>query len=235
MQKSKSKKMLIFLDLETTGTDDKDKICSIAALSDDMLLYSLINEGKKIPPLASAVHNITNDMIKNSPKLKDSKPYKFLQQNKNATLVSHNFDFDISMLVKSGFDFDGDFIDTLRVTRHLIDDLESYSLNFLRYELKLYKKEKEILKLYDQNQIIPHNAKSDVIVLKLLYNYLLEISSEEEMKELSKKPVLVKKFMFGKYKDRYIEEVADFDKGYINWLLNQDIDEDLRFTLESFI
>ena len=235
MQKGKSKKMLIFLDLETTGTNNDDKVCSIATLSENTLLYSLVNEGKKIPPSASAVHNITNEMIKNSPSLKNSKPYKFLEQNKDAILVSHNFDFDIFMLSKSGFEFNGDFIDTLRVTKHLIDDLESYSLNYLRYELKLYKNESEILKLYNQKEITPHNAKSDVIVLKLLYNYLLEISSYYNMIELSKKPVFIKKFVFGKYKDRYIEEIANIDIGYIRWLLNQNIDDDLRFTLEKYI
>ena len=53
--------MLIFLDLETTGLEANDKICSIAILNASSYKYELINEGKKIPPEATSNHNITNE------------------------------------------------------------------------------------------------------------------------------------------------------------------------------
>ena len=62
--------MLIFIDLETTGLESEDKIISIGlvAMEGDEIttLYNIVNEGKKIPPKASSIHHITNEMLKNS-------------------------------------------------------------------------------------------------------------------------------------------------------------------------
>ena len=71
--------MLIFLDLETTGVGANDKICSIALLSEEKHYYSLINEQKKIPAEASAVHHITNEDIKEAPAFTQSAVYDFLK------------------------------------------------------------------------------------------------------------------------------------------------------------
>ena len=68
--------MLIFLDTETTGLELEDKICSIAlVIVDDttkVTMYDLVNEGKKIPPKASSINHITNEMIKGKVKLLES-------------------------------------------------------------------------------------------------------------------------------------------------------------------
>ena len=45
--------MLVFLDIETTGLDSSDKVCSIAVVTENEEYYDLVNEGKKIPPMAS--------------------------------------------------------------------------------------------------------------------------------------------------------------------------------------
>ena len=83
--------MLIFLDLETTGLEVNDKICSIAALEADnqKYFYELINEGKKIPPQASSIHHLTNEMLKDKPKFKESEVYKFLHDNNHVENWNH--------------------------------------------------------------------------------------------------------------------------------------------------
>ena len=145
--------MLIFLDVETTGLEEIDKVCSVGiiAIEDEntTTIYELVNEGKKILPQASCINHITNEMLKGQLKFQDSKAYKFLvkNNNENTTLVGHNIKFDLSMLEKSGFSFKGEVIDTLRVTKHLAPECEQFSLQFLRYELKLYRKEKKNFRL----------------------------------------------------------------------------------------
>ena len=227
--------MLIFLDLETTGLEDIDRVCSIGLIAQNKdslhVEYELVNEGKKISPKASSINHITNEMLKDKPKLEDTKVYEFLQEyNKKSTiLVGHNIKFDLAMLRKSGFEFVGEVIDTLRVTKHLIPECEQFSLQFLRYELKLYKKEKTKLEA--------HNALGDVEVVKNLYEYLLDIGSKELFMELSLKKVLITKFEFGKYSGRYIEEISMCDRGYLKWMLNNitDLDEDLRYSIEFYM
>ncbi len=236
--------MLIFLDLETTGVESDDKICSIAILvvngEGRLYKYELINEGKKITPRASSIHHITNEMIQESPAFKESAVYDFLHKNNNKdnTMVAHNAKFDLEKLSSSGFIWQGEIIDTLRVTRHLIPECEFFSLQILRYELKLYKKEAQEISIYGiKDALNAHNALGDALVVKLLFEYLLEISSEEKMKELSFKNVLVQKFNFGKYKGKYIEEVVMNDRGYLEWLLRsaKDLDEDIKYSIEHYL
>jgi len=227
--------MLIFLDTETTGLDASDKICSIAVVYEEnrevKSIYELVNEGKKIPPLASSINHITNEMLKDKPKLHDTKAYKFLQTHNDTdtTIVGHNINFDLKMLESTGFEFYGKVIDTLRTTRHLIKECEFFSLQFLRYELKLYKQEKE--------PRVAHHALSDAMTAKSLYELLLELADESELVRLTDEKVLLEKFEFGKYNGRYIEEISMSDRGYLEWMLGNiiDLDEDLRYSIEYFL
>ncbi len=236
--------MLIFLDLETTGLEDSDKVCSIGIIAVDgeviISKYELVNEGKKIPPKASSIHHISNEMIKGKVKLIESDIYKFLKLHNQVEtiIVGHNIGFDMKKLLAIGFNFKGSLIDTLRVSKHLMPECEAYALQILRYDLKLYKDElKEASRCDIQGDIISHNALSDALIVKLLYEYLLEISSQEEMFVLSFKNVLLQKFAFGKYAGKYIEEVSMNDRGYLNWMLNSivDLDEDLRYSIDYYL
>ena len=236
--------MLIFIDLETTGVESNDKICSVALIIVDKetvsYKYELVNEGKKIPPQASSIHHITNEMIKEKPSFKDSDAYKFLQQNNNEknTLIAHNIKFNLQKLSSAGMIWKGDVIDTLRVTKHLIPECEFFSLQVLRYELKLYRGEdKEKDKLGIKDALSAHNALSDALIVKLLFNSLGELASVDKMKELSFKNVLLQKFDFGKYAGKYIEEIAMNDRGYLQWMLEgiTDLDEDLRYSINYYL
>ncbi|MCD6172956.1 MAG: 3'-5' exonuclease [Sulfurimonas sp.] len=235
--------MLIFLDTETTGLEITDKICSLGLIvvDGDFIIskYELVNEGKKISPKASSINHLTNEMIKDKPTLVDSEIFKFLQEHNSSetTIIGHNINFDMQKLLACGFAFKGSLIDTLRVTKHLIPECEAFGLQLLRYELKLYQDEiKESLACGIEGDVISHNALSDALIVRLLYNYLLEISSLAEMLDLSFKNVLLQKFEFGKYSGRYIEEIGMCDRGYLEWMLSlQDLDEDLRYSLNYYL
>ena len=227
--------MLIFLDLETTGLESTDKIVSIGLVVQDAKeikeYYEIVNEGKKIPPKASSIHHITNEDIKNKPTLKESETFKVLDSLNQAgvTLISHNINYDLKMLRSVGFEWFGEMIDTLRVSKHLMNDCEEFSLQFLRYELKLYKNESKGVKA--------HHALGDALVIKLLYEYLLELAQHKELEKLSFENVLIQKFEFGKYAGRYIEEVGMLDRGYLEWMLTNimDLDEDLRYSISYYL
>jgi len=232
--------MLIFLDLETTGLEAQDVICSIAILMQECFHYTLLNEGKKIPAEASSIHHITNEMIQDKSSFLESNIYTFLKKNntKENTLVAHNVAFDIEKLSSAGLVWKGDVIDTLRVTKHLIPECEVFSLQFLRYELQLYKKEQALKDKYGiKDALVAHNALSDACVCKLLFETLLEYASEEKMKELSFKNVLLEKFSFGKYKGKYMEEVCMNDPQYARWVLTtlSDIDEDTKYSIHYYL
>jgi len=223
--------MLVFLDFETTGLDELDKICSIAVKSDEEEIFELINDGKKVSTKASCVHNITNEMLKGQPEFKKSSSYKFLVKNNNENniLVVHNSNFIFEFLKKYNFVWKGDFIDTKRVSKHLIKELQSYDLPFLWFDLKLYRDEKKVLR--------QHNPLDDICMIEHLYHYHLENSSLAKMLELSSKNVLLQTFSFGKYNGSFIEEIAYQDSNYLRWLLSNssEIDDDLKYSLEFYL
>jgi len=232
--------MLIYLDIETTGVEQSDKICSVSILNASSYQYELVNEGKKIPSEASSIHHITNEDIKDKLAFSKTSIYKFLEKNNDVenTLVVYNMTFIIEKLSSHGLTWKGAVVDTLRVTKHLIPECEFFSLQFLRYELKLYRNEKSLQNEYGiKDAMVAHNALSDVLVTKLLYDMLEEESSLEVMQELSFKKVLVSKFSFGKYKGKYIEEICLNDNSYIQWLLKSatELDEDMKYSLTYYL
>jgi len=232
--------MLIFLDLETTGLESSDRLCSIALISEDGYIYELLNEGKKLSVEASSVHHITKEMLAGKATFKESKALKFLEAHNSCehTLVAHNIKFDLEKLSVSGFVWLGDTIDTLRVSKHLIPECEQFALQILRYELKLYRLEEARVQKYGiKDAMVAHNALSDAVVTELLFEELLEMASLEEMKALSYKNVLLEKLNFGKHKGHYVEEVCMNDRSYVEWLLNgvTELDEDIRYSLNYYL
>jgi DNA polymerase-3 subunit epsilon/exodeoxyribonuclease X len=143
----------------------------------------------------------------------------------STTLIAHNVKFDLQKLSAAGLEWKGKVVDTLRVTKHLIPECEYFSLQVLRYELQLYKRENE--------SFMAHHALGDAHVVKFLYEYLLDLASQEQMCELSFKKVLLEKLEFGKYAGKYIEEIAISDRSYLEWMLANisDLDEDLHYSI----
>lgn len=232
--------VLIFLDFETTGVTAKDKIVSAAVVSEREKLYELFNEGKKIPAEASSIHHITNEMIADKKSFIESEIYDFLQKHNSeeSLLVAHNITFHQEFLASHGIFWRGSLIDTQRVTKHLIPECENFSLQFLRYELKLYRSEQRSALAYGiKDALVAHHALSDAIITKLLFEMLQELTSEDNMVALSFKSVLLEKFSFGKYKGHYVEEIVQSDYSYVVWLLNSatDMDEDMRYTLNHYL
>ena len=234
--------MLIFLDIETTGLEQNDKMVSIALLNATTkeYKYELLNEGKKIPPEASSIHHITNEMIHKKLAFIQSESYQYLQKHNTQEniLVAHNSQFDLQMLFATGIEWQGGVIDTLRTTKHLIPECELFSLQILRYELRLYKQEEALIKEYGiKDALFAHHALSDALVVELLFHYLQDMASIDEMQLLSSKNVLLTKLNFGKHKGKFIEEIAYNDRAYLEWMLQSlsDLDDDLKYSIKYYL
>jgi DNA polymerase-3 subunit epsilon/exodeoxyribonuclease X len=241
----------ILFDTETTGDQEEDRIIQIGA----MIVYSKYNieiydeicsTNIDIKIEAMEVHNIVPNMLKEKDKFINTSAYKKIKElnSEQNYLIAHNIKFDLGMLEKEGFVNQYSLIDTLRCAKHLYPDMPYHRLQYLRYALELYKiEEDEANKL---NIIIKaHDAIGDVLVMKLFLSRLVKRVMEEypdynpmqKLSDLTKTPVMIKIFKFGKYKGRDINEVASEDSGYLNWMRQnmKDMDEDLKYTLDKVL
>jgi len=235
---------IIILDTETTGSKDEDRICQLSylVLNENLEIEEIYNELVK-PPVdikfeAMAVHHITPEMIKDKPKIKFTKAFKRLKElnSPENLIIIHNAEFDLDMLKKEDFNPHFKLIDTFRILKHLLPD-GKFSLQYNRYALGLYKKEKEICEKYDI-KINAHDALGDVVVLYLLFEYILKNLENDFKKliELTQKPILHSKFYQGKHKFEKIEKVIIKDPDYIEYLLSlQDLDPDVKYSIEHYL
>lgn len=230
--------MPLILDVETTGLEQSDRICAIGMIRGDEVHFELINPGKKIPPSASAIHHITNEMVKDSLSFTQSLSVQKLEalNTPEMILVSHNAPFELSMLQKEGITWQGRVIDTLKCAQALMDDLEGYSLQFLRYELRLYREEKGVFEQMGVG-IAPHHPLSDALHTRMVLDYLLELADIERLAEISRSHVLLTRLPFGKYAKKRIEEIALKDPSYLKWMLESlvDMDDDLRYSIHHYL
>lgn len=235
-------KDLIFIDTETTGTTDEDKLIQIAyRTTDNTDVNELYKTDRPINISAMAVHHITEKMISDKPFFKDSEVYNDLEKrfSRGEIFVAHNAKFDVKMVEKEGLKV-GAVIDTLKIARHLDPEskIESYALQYLRYLLGI------------DIEATAHDAWGDILVLEKLFYRLLKkimetekISQEEVIEymiEVSSKPSLIRVINFGKYKGEKLENIAKKDPGYLKWLLGEkqkstEDEEDWIYSLKHYL
>jgi DNA polymerase III epsilon subunit-like protein len=93
------------LDTETTGLNPvKDRIVSVgavrlqgAALLRDEVLDLLINPGRRIPAVSTAVHGISDQMVLEAPAFAEAAP-KIMSALKGSALIGHHTVFDLAVL-----------------------------------------------------------------------------------------------------------------------------------------
>lgn len=97
----------VVFDLETTGLsawgDEIIEIGAIRVLGDEIdtqnTFHSLVNPKRMIPPEATAISGITNEMVQGAPSIDEVFP-KFLEFVGEAYWVAHNARFDMSFVMK---------------------------------------------------------------------------------------------------------------------------------------
>ena len=240
----------ILFDTETTGNQEEDRIIQVGAMVVDTsgeveVFDELCSTTIPIKIEAMAVHGITPDLIEGKGVFTNTNFYKTLQKlnNQDNFLIAHNMPFDMGMMKKEGFVPNIRIIDTLRVAKHLLPEQKSKALQYLRYALELYKEEQAEAEKYGI-VIKAHDAIGDVLVMKLLLSKLVSLTKEKfptenpmlKMEELTKTPIFIETFTFGKHKGKKIEDVCNTDIDYIHWMQkNMDLDVDMKYTLEKLL
>ena len=231
---------LVFLDTETTGIDLLiDRLFQVAYKYKGKVYSDFFKPPVPISIKAQSITHITNEMVDK----KDDFSYSQMKKDlslilKDNILVAHNAVFDIDMLAKEGVDVPK-FICTLKVARFIDEEgiIPEYNLQYLRYYLNL------------NVSASSHNAEDDIKVLeavfdnfykKMLLKYKTHEKVIEKMVEVSSLPSLFKVFPFGKHRGRRIEEIVISDRSYVEWILEQKIqneyyDEDWIHTLKHHL
>ncbi len=242
-----TKHTIIIFDTETTGNEEKDRLCQLAykKFGDETIFNELYKPPVVISVESQAVHHITPKMVVDKPTFIDSADFdsvKKLFEDHQTIVVAHNAKFDIAMLAKEGINSTR-YIDTLKIVRHLDPEMKiaRHNLQYLRYLLEL---DNDI-----EETIQAHDAKGDVLILEKLFERLykkmrdLENDDEttlEKMIQISREPSLITRFTFGKYTGSSVHDVAIKDRGYLEWLLktkqgSEQDEEDWIHTLNHYL
>lgn len=221
----------IFYDTETTGVRaDKDHVIEIAAYDPllDRTFEKLINPGRPIPPDATAIHHITDEMVANAPPFSQV-ALEFMEFCEGeVVLIAHNNDgFDYHFL-RSEFGRaqlempSWKFLDSLKWARRYRNDLPRHTLQFLR----------EIYNIPANNA---HRALDDVIVLHKVFSFMTDDLSVDQIYGLLNKPRDLHHMPFGKHQG---VPLINLPKDYLKWLagsgaFSKPENQDLKSSLEK--
>ncbi len=229
---------LAFFDLETTGLSlSNDKIVEIAIVKlmpngDRVERRKLINPEMPIPQEATAIHGITDDMVKDAPAFKQLAK-GILEFLEGCDLGGYNCNrFDIPMLVeeflRAGYDVDFE-------NRHFVDAQHIF-----------YKMEPRTLgaavKYYCNSTLEnAHSALADTnatidVFLAQIDRYkedigtnvksVLEFIGQDKIVDYAQRFAYndkgVEVFNFGKHKGKAVIDVLKNEPGYYDWMQNGD-------------
>ncbi len=151
----------VVFDLETSGlSPDTFEIIEIGAIrfkdgKEEQKFQTYVKPCYDIPHSASAIHGITNSTVQKAPKIQEVEA-DFLNFIGDLPLVAHNARFDVHFLqTEFGKHIKNEIIDTLRLSRELIPELNSYKLGSFKRLFNI--------------DVKSHNALDDCIVTARLY------------------------------------------------------------------
>lgn len=177
------RKKYIAFDVETTGLSPyNDRIIEIGAVVFEngipVRRYgTLVNAMVNIPPTASAINHITNQMIQNAPTEKEvyADLINFLGdalQEKTAICV-HNAKFDMDFLsetlMRLGYNAKINYVDTLSLSRKLVKGLVNYKQDTVAIHFGLHNTN-------------AHRAETDAEICGSIFSKLLEIMEKVQEK-----------------------------------------------------
>ena len=181
----------VSIDLETTGLLPKeDRIIEIAAIrfrdgKETAVYHTYLNPGRELPERITELTGITPQMLKNAPCFQDvcKDVLDFIGDD---VLMAHHISFDFAFLKRAVLNsmstkwakanaFEKKGIDTLKIARAFLPELESRSLGAL---CKYY-----------QIPIDAHKAEEDARATAFLYEKLWEEFGDKPNSEASKNKI----------------------------------------------
>lgn len=155
---------ILYIDIESTSLDiTTAKICQIGLIWNEEEKSILVNPGVQITN--SYIHNITDDMVKDSPKFSDIAPKIVKLINKADCLIGHNvksYDWPLLYieLLRCGYDIKKpQIIDTLEMVKS-IEGSNKLKDVYLRYFNETFEGQ--------------HNALCDIKATRRVYEYMLD-------------------------------------------------------------
>lgn len=168
------------LDLETTGFSFRtEKITEIGIMkvrNGEVIdeLSTFVNPEKPIPQRVVEVTNITDDMVKDAPKIEEILP-KVIEFVGDSVLVAHNADFDIGFLKYNctllGLKLGNTYLDTLRLAKDLFPEYKKYKLGIIAENLGI-------------KVDVAHRALDDVDTTVKVLNVMFDMLREKGVKTL---------------------------------------------------
>jgi DNA polymerase III epsilon subunit-like protein len=231
---------LAFIDIETTGVDpDADAIIEIGVVRFRNgvvdVFHSLVNPGFPIPPTSSAVNGITDEMVKNAPRIEELAP-RIRAMVDGAYRGAHNANFEALFVdpILGEVPDPKKWVCSLRLARHLMPEAPAFGNNVLRYWLKTKPK---------SEGLGPHRAIDDVYVsLETVWHlYSLAqkraLSTLEQIRALCHEIIFTTTMNFGVHAGK---DFKDIPSSWFRWALGlipgkeglTDMDDDLRASLE---
>jgi exodeoxyribonuclease X len=220
------------VDVETTGIDPAvdgvvEVACTLVRNGSELESFSsLIDPGRPIPAVASAVHHITNEHVRGAPSLGDVRP-KLAALCLGAVVVAHNARFDLGFLP---FLAQRPVLCSMRLAMRVLPDAPTYKNQVLRYHLNV--------DATLHGEAIAHRARGDVQVTSRILTICLERylaaggadDTDHMVREIAA-PRLLRTLTFGRHRGVAIESVpAD----YLRWLYRESLcaSRDARHTAE---
>ena len=179
------------LDLETTGfsaTTEKITEVGIMKIKNGEVLESFsefVNPEKHIPERVTEVTNITDEMVKDAPTIKELFPkiLEFLGDPNNTVIVAHNANFDVGFLKQNakvlGYDFDYTYLDTLSLAKDLFPDYKKYKLGKIAENLGIKVE-------------VAHRALDDVDTTVKVFNVMMKMLKDRGCKIVNDIDLLAK-------------------------------------------
>jgi DNA polymerase III epsilon subunit-like protein len=210
---------MIYHILDTETASLRGGVCEIAWLKVDKNLeileefVSLVDPECEIEQGAMQIHGIAQEDVYGKPTMSDIA--KLLPKSIN--LIGHNCQFDYRMITPV-IEVDTQ-ICTLNLARTFLKTVTNHKLETLQKELELSVQDS-------------HSALGDVktcreLLLHLMKNFDVSLDNLLARQGI---PTMLHTMPFGKHKGKTISNIA---QDYRNWLLTQNIDKDLRYTLEK--
>jgi exodeoxyribonuclease X len=214
---------IFVMDTETTGLDEDRAIVEVSwvEINDSGLAVSIptvykVDPGKPINCSAAGVHGIRDEDIAAGkfPKIAD---VEF--PSGPIILVAHNTAFDRPLL-EDHCNIVAELC-TLRLARRLLPDAPDHKLATLLCYCGL-------------PAMVSHSAGMDVLQTSFLLKYLCQGAemSALELIPWAAKPLVYTLMPFGKHKGQRMEDVP---RSYLVWLSKQDLDMDMRATVDFYL
>lgn len=232
----------VFVDIEVNSMQHREPIQISYSVGLENAKTEYFKPDNPIDIYTMSCHHITDQIVSDFSNFKDSGMLlEFVKLNEEGYIfVSHNTEFDIQIINKyltsSGFHSVHNVLCTLLTSRYLHKNKvqtktpEIYKLQYLRYFYEI-----DTFGLC----IVPHQADSDVYILKGILQSLLDTFSVSIKQLTNLSTYLLRpenyEMPFGKHKEKKLVDIYNVDASYLHWFVNNMDSEDIIRKIVLFL